>query len=363
MAIHAVYPENYQTQLDEKVATITDLFAPFSVPNLEVFPSPPSHYRLRAEFKVWHQDGKAHYAMYQPGEYKKPYIIDDFPVASTTITHLMPRLLACINENDLLRHKLFQIEFLTTLTGDSLVTMIYHKSLNDQWQAEASELQQHLNTSIIGRSRRQKRVLVKEHVVESMTVADQRFDYIQPEGAFTQPNGTVCEKMLNWASDIASPLNGDLLELYCGNGNFTLPLSRRFNRVLATEISKTSVNAAKQNIANNQCNNIELVRMSSEDFSAAMDGVRAFRRLEGINLSDFDFSTVFVDPPRAGLDDHTVSVVQRFDNIIYISCNPDTLKANLETLQKTHNITRFALFDQFPYTHHMECGMLLQKKP
>ncbi|MFX4400764.1 tRNA (uridine(54)-C5)-methyltransferase TrmA, partial [Acinetobacter baumannii] len=45
-----------------------------------------------------------------------------------------------------------------------------------------------------------------------------------------------------------------------------------------------------------------------------------------------------------------------------ISCNPETLCQNLETLSQTHKVSRLALFDQFPYTHHMECGVLLTKK-
>ncbi len=361
MALHAVYPESYSAQLDQKIASIQSLFISLKIPEIKVFESPSSHYRMRAEFKIWHENDAVSYAMYQPGEYKKPYVVEEFPVASRTICNLMPALLSALNSSEILKHKLFQVEFLTTLTGDSLVTLIYHSQLSPDWEIAARELQEQLSTSIIGRSRKRKHVLDKEHVLESMTVNGETFTYIQPEGAFTQPNGFVCEKMLNWAVDIAKPLEGDLLELYCGNGNFTLPLSRQFKRVLATEISKTSVNAAKENLSNNNCENIELVRMSSEDFSAAMDGVREFRRLKQVNLQDYQFSTVFVDPPRAGLDDHTIEVVRRFKYIMYVSCNPETLKLNLEKLSSTHRVTRFALFDQFPYTHHVECGLLLEK--
>jgi tRNA (uracil-5-)-methyltransferase len=54
--------------------------------------------------------------------------------------------------------------------------------------------------------------------------------------------------------------------------------------------------------------------------------------------------------------------VSRFERIVYISCNPDTLKENLAELVKTHNIEKFALFDQFPYTHHVETGVILSRK-
>jgi len=55
-------------------------------------------------------------------------------------------------------------------------------------------------------------------------------------------------------------------------------------------------------------------------------------------------------------------MVQAYPRILYISCNPTTLCENLATLSATHEITRLALFDQFPYTHHMECGVLLTRR-
>ena len=72
--------------------------------------------------------------------------------------------------------------------------------------------------------------------------------------------------MLTWACDAAQNLGKDMLELYCGNGNFTLPLSQHFNQVLATEVSKTSVNAAQWNIEANQITNLKIARLSAEEF-------------------------------------------------------------------------------------------------
>ena len=51
-----------------------------------------------------------------------------------------------------------------------------------------------------------------------------------------------------------------------------------------------------------------------------------------------------------------------FDNIIYISCNPETLVKNLAQIHHSHDFVAFALFDQFPYTEHMECGAFLQRR-
>lgn len=362
MAIHQVQTENYTAQLAEKQTRITEQFARFDLPDIEVFASEVSHYRQRAEFKIWQQDGRANYAMYEPGAGKKPYVIEEFPVGSVLINNLMPRLMGAVNSDEQLRQRLFQIEFLTTKSGEALITMIYHKPLTDEWEVKARQLKQTLGADIIGRSRKQKLLLNRDYVLEQLEVDGEQLTYKQIEGGFTQPNAGICEKMLNWAKTHTLNSSGDLLELYCGNGNFTVPLSRNFKKVLATEIAKTSVAAAKFNFEHNGVSNVSIARMSSEDFTQAIDGVRPFRRLQEIDLPSYNFSTIFVDPPRAGLDEDTVKLCARFDTILYISCNPQTLADNLDSLSKSHQVEKFALFDQFPYTQHVECGAILRRK-
>ncbi len=360
--MHQTYPEAYDDQLDQKITRIKHCFQQFNIPELEIFTSPASHYRMRAEFKIWHDNHACSFAMYRPGEYKKPYKIDNFPVGSKQINQLMPILIHELNQCDILKHKLFQVEFLTTLNRDALITLIYHKFLDTEWEKHAQELKDKLQVNLLGRSKKQKIVIGHDFVIEKLHVNNKPYIYQQIESSFTQPNATVCEKMLAWACNVAKPLTGDLVELYCGNGNFTIPLAAQFNRVLATEISKTAVASARYNLTKNNINNVTIVRMSSAEFSEAMQNKRAFRRLKDIDLANLALTTILVDPPRAGLDDSTVNLVQRFDNIIYISCNPETLHSNLMVLHQSHAIQHFALFDQFPYTHHIECGVLLKKR-
>ncbi len=370
-------PENYQNQLSLKIDRIKTQFSVFNPPDLQVFRSPISHFRQRAEFRVWHthRDGvdDMFYAMFEKElQVKKLIEITDFPIASHAINELMPRLLGNLKQNNILKEKLFQIDFLHTLYGQMLVTLIYHKKLDETWQALAEQLSDKLNIKLIGRSRGQKIVLSDDFVIEKMTVnikgRNKDFFYQQIEGGFSQPNAHVCRDMLNFACDVADDISKndkkDLLELYCGNGNFTLPLAEYFNQVLATEMAKSSVNAAKWAIDYNHIKNIAIARLSAQEFSEAHQGEREFRRLKqsGIGIKDYEFGTVFVDPPRAGIDDETLKILSQFDNIIYISCNPDTLFDNLLFLDKTHDIKRFALFDQFPYTHHIESGVWLVKR-
>lgn len=355
-------PSSYTTQLDAKVARLRELLAPFGAPEPAVFDSPREHYRLRAEFRLWREDGQRHYAMFAPGEKHKAILIDDFPIASQRINDLMPRLKAAWQASEDLSNRLFQVEFLTTLAGDAMVTMCYHRPLDEAWEVAARQLADQLGVSLIGRSKGKRVVIGRDYAVEELDVAGRVFSYRQPEGAFTQPNGTVNQKMLSWAYEAIGERDDDLLELYCGNGNFTLPLATRVRQVLATEISKTSVNAALSNLDENGVDNVRLVRLSAEELTQALNEVRPFRRLEGIDLKSYAFGTVFVDPPRAGMDPDTCELTRRFERILYISCNPETLAANIAQLQDTHRIERCALFDQFPYTHHMESGVLLVRR-
>ena len=166
--------------------------------------------------------------------------------------------------------------------------------------------------------------------------------------------------MLDWATAQAGS-DADLLELYCGNGNFTLPLAAHYRKVLATEVSKSGIRALRENLSANDITNIAVARLSAEELGVALRGERPFRRLQqdGITLAAYAFDTVFVDPPRAGIDAATLALIARYPRILYISCNPETLAANLRTLCATHRIRACALFDQFPFTPHIESGVLL----
>ncbi|MEP5569871.1 MAG: tRNA (uridine(54)-C5)-methyltransferase TrmA [Halioglobus sp.] len=370
MPLSRVIPEQYQQLLNEKTDGVRKLLAAYDAPEPDIYPSPHTGFRMRAEFRMWHDGENLDYVMFRRDDPKTPVPIKHFPIACEAIQQLMPALISAVKDNSELRRKLFQVEFLSTLAGESLITLVYHRKLEPTWEAEAEQLRASLAAispalSLIGRSRKQKIVLGQEWVCESLDIAGRSFRYQQYEQAFTQPNATVNINMIGWACEQAKSLSGDLLELYCGNGNFTLPLAQHFDEVIATELAKVSVRAARENLTMNSVTNIQIIRLSAEEVTQAMNQVREFRRLKELPkpLHEYDLKTVFVDPPRAGLDDQTVEMVGRFESIIYISCNPNTLADNLSRLTETHTIERFALFDQFPYTDHMESGVLLKRIP
>jgi len=357
----------YQKQLAEKIEVTRDEFRGFGIEDIDVFESEVQNYRMRAEFRVWHDGDELYYIMFDK-ETRERYRVDTFPTASELINTLMPLVIEKVKVVEVLDRKLFQIDYLSSLSGEVVISLLYHKQLTDEWEEAVRALKQEFadlgySVDFIGRARKQKRVVDREYVVEKLNVYGREYVYRQVENSFTQPNGKVAEKMLEWAVEATRGCEGDLLELYCGNGNFSVALAQNFDRVLATELAKPSVDAAQWNIAENRIENLKIARLSAEEFTQAMRGEREFRRLQQqeIDVTDYNFTTVLVDPPRAGMDLESVRMVQAYDTIVYISCNPLTLKENLDVLAETHKVERMAMFDQFPYTQHREVGVVLTR--
>lgn len=365
MTYRSIDKLDYETQLNEKVEKVRLRFDKYKVENIDIFSSEPRHYRMRAEFRVWHEGDDLYYIMFNP-ETREKIRMDEFLPGSELINRLMKQLIEKLKPNPILRNKLFQVDFLTTTTDQAVISLLYHRPLDDEWEKEATALREEFkelaDINIIGRARKQKRVLFDDSVIEHVNVGNKTYQSIQTENSFTQPNARINEAMIGWVKQHIGQNDHDLLELYCGNGNFTLPLAENFQRVLATEISKSSVASARKSVELNNIENVTVVRMSAEEFTEALNGERTSRRADEADIKSFNCETVLVDPPRAGLDAETLKMVSAYSRIIYISCNPDTLAENLDYLTETHEITAAAMFDQFPYTDHVETGIVLKAK-
>lgn len=373
----AVRPESYAEELAAKVAGVRAVFATAAVPlpaHIDVYESERAHFRQRAEFTVWHKADRSYYAMFAKGS-KFPVEVPSFPFGSTEIGRLMPAILdGCLAADATLRKSLFQARFLTTRSGQALVSLIYRAALDETaWLRAAEALRAQLGlVGLVGRAKGQKLVAGVDYVEEALEVGGQRLLYRQVEDTFSQSNAGIAEHMLRWALRVArsdegadppppGPRGDDLLELYCGSGNFTVALAPAFRRVFATELSKQAVHTAEHNLAANGRANVQLGRVSAEELREAMAGVRPFERLRHVDLASLQFSTVFVDPPRAGCGPEVAPFLASFDRIVYISCNPATMAEDIARLP-SHEVVRFAVFDQFPYTHHLESGCLLLRK-
>jgi len=306
--------------------------------------SSASGYRARSEFGF----SKDAYTMIEDG--KKAYM-DTSNIPHSSIQKVMSELLALINASEIVKKKLFQVNFRTSGIK-VLASLIYHRPLEEDWKAEALKIQNALtDVSIIGRSKKVKVLVGDEDLEITYEINGSSFKILQNDLVFFQPNIYLYPLMMEFITGrLESPK--DLLELYCGCGGFTLTLASRFNKIFATENNRHSIRLLKESIELNGMSNIEIARLSDDETASALSKERPFRRLEHIDLDSYDFSHILVDPPRAGLSDETISLSKGFKSMIYISCNPETFIRDLKKLNR--EIQSIAVFDQFANTQHLE---------
>src|SRR6056300_1547017 len=294
----------------------------------QIFLSPATGYRARAEFGF----NKNYYTMIED---RQKIFMDASCIPHASIQKIMLELLSKINDSELMYKKLFQVNFRTSGVK-ILVTLIYHKSLEDDWIQLARDIQNNFkNISIIGRSKKQKVLIGDENLTTICSYENSSFKILQNDLVFFQPNHYLY-----------------LLELYCGCGSFTLPLASKFKKVFATENNRHAIRLLKESIKLNDLSNIETARLSDDETSSALANERPFRRLKNIDMQSYEFSHILVDPPRAGLSNETIKLSMQFENMIYISCNPETFLRDIVKLDR--KIESIGVFDQFANTKHLE---------
>lgn len=138
---------------------------------------------------------------------------------------------------------------------------------------------------------------------------------------------------------------GSAIDLYCGVGLFTLPLARRFKRVIAVESSPRATGFARRNLESAGLNNVEVLT------SRVSDWMKQHSR----SFGPVDF--LLLDPPRAGAENAVIAGILelRPARIAYVSCDPATLARDLRKLiASNYTLDSVVAFDMFPQTHHVE---------
>ncbi|MBE6141241.1 MAG: 23S rRNA (uracil(1939)-C(5))-methyltransferase RlmD [Erysipelotrichaceae bacterium] len=141
-----------------------------------------------------------------------------------------------------------------------------------------------------------------------------------------------------------------VLDAYSGVGTIGLIASRNASKVISVEINKDASRNAKENAKRNNVNNIEFYCDDASDF---------------IERYSDPLDIVIMDPPRKGSDERFLSVLmnKKVTQIIYISCNPETLARDLKYLSKQYSVDYVQPVDMFPMTAHVETvvGLYLKK--
>jgi 23S rRNA (uracil1939-C5)-methyltransferase len=167
--------------------------------------------------------------------------------------------------------------------------------------------------------------------------------YVFSADGFFQINHELLPALIELATQHA---NGETaFDLYCGAGLFTLPLSRRFQRVIGVESNAAAVTYARRNLAEAKLNNAVI------ECSTVGDWLHA----NGDSNAPVDF--ILLDPPRAGVEKGVVEEILalRPRQITYVSCDPATLARDLRGLiDGGFSLDSVVAFDMFPQTHHVE---------
>ncbi|MCR5085348.1 MAG: tRNA (uridine(54)-C5)-methyltransferase TrmA [Succinivibrionaceae bacterium] len=375
--LYTTDPGRYGAYLEEKAAQVWSSLAEVApLPEPQAFPSAPEFFRMRLELGVRWSGDRLGFVMFRPRPHPRgesPFVeVNTFRAASLPINAAMGALRELLPQSSELSRRLFEVDFLAVQDGEMIISLIYHRQLVEAgWHAAATILQGQLRdrgirAHLTARARNQHLVLDIDRLTERYEVGGETYRLVQVEGSFTQPNAGVCERMLAFAQSAARDLGeGNLLELYCGSGTFTVALAPLFPRVLATEVSREATVNAQENLQMNQVGNVSLVRLSAQETQQALDGVRPFRRLQeaGINVADLGIGTLFIDPPRQGLrSEEARAFTARFGTVIYVSCGHEALREDLAVLSRTHKVARLGFFDQFPYTPHLETICVLRRR-
>ncbi|MEA3362518.1 MAG: 23S rRNA (uracil(1939)-C(5))-methyltransferase RlmD [Thermodesulfobacteriota bacterium] len=169
-------------------------------------------------------------------------------------------------------------------------------------------------------------------------------------GSFAQINLEQNRNLVNMVIDLAK-LTGDEqgLDLYCGMGNFSLPLAKRSRQVVGIEESAVSIRMARENGWLNQVDNVEFYSQSAEG------ALSHFTQQNTVDL-------LFLDPPRSGATSVMKELLKTpVSKVIYVSCDPQTLARDLNLLVNGgYEVVSSQPLDMFPQTHHCESVTLLQ---
>jgi len=175
----------------------------------------------------------------------------------------------------------------------------------------------------------------------SLRVGQESYSYNAE--AFFQVNQGLLPELVNCALKHASGQSA--LDLYCGVGLFTLPLARRFKKVIGVESNPLATRFARRNLQHAELSNTSIVTA----------GVADWIRSSSVKREVFDF--VLLDPPRAGAESVVIKGIIDLEpaRIAYVSCDPATLARDLKKLfAGKFEVESVTGFDLFPQTHHVE---------
>jgi len=203
---------------------------------------------------------------------------------------------------------------------------------------------------VVFKPQRRDYVLGQRYYRYTVHVLDKLIELSGGLSGFVQANMQVNHDMIKHVMELAGG-SKKIIDLYSGNGNFSIPLALVGDEVRAIERSQLLVSFGKKNAKKNQLGNVRFLCLDAK------------HALQSIINEAVQFDTIVLNPPRQGVKDILEMIpLSTASKIIYISCNPTTLARDLAYLvDHGFNMKSIRMFDMFPQTYHIESVSLLQR--
>ena len=192
-------------------------------------------------------------------------------------------------------------------------------------------------TKLISIYQNDKLIYGKKYIINSLN----NIKYNINQNSFFQVNNECAYALYEQVKKYVKSCD-KLLDLYCGTGSIGIYLSDICKEVVGIEINDDSVRCAKENIVNNNIKNYKIIKADAS------------------SLKEDNYDVIVVDPPRSGLNKKVISTLNKIKpkKLIYISCNPSTLKRDINLLHE-YKLLDLKVFNMFPCTGHIECICIL----
>jgi len=315
----------------------------------EVLSASPWGYRRRARLSVNYQPKTQHLQMgFRKAGSNDIVEVTQCPVLVPTLEALLPAVHDCLASLSAVRH-LGHVELVLADNGPLMVLrhtaplsaadkakleQFSHSHQLALWLAPQSDSVEHVSGELPWYSS------------DGLRLTFSPRDFIQVNDGVNQ---RMVETALAWLD--VQPQDR-VLDLFCGMGNFTLPLAKRAASVVGVEGVPALVEKGQQNAKQNNLHNVTFFHENLE---------------EDVTLQTWaknGFDKVLLDPARAGAPgvmQHVVKLAPA--RVVYVSCNPATLARDSEVLLAAgYQIQRLAMLDMFPHTGHLESIVLFEHK-
>lgn len=263
-------------------------------------------------------------------------------------THKTVEIDACLIANEVINETIILVKDFNILNGnvtircnqDNEVLIIIES--NDLLNIDIDLINSKIN--LVGIVINRETYYGKNYLYETINDLKFKISY----DSFFQVNPYVASKLFQIITDNVDA-NDKIMDLYCGVGTLSLSAAREAIEVVGIEVVENAIANALENA---RINNLDNVSFILNDVSAEVDKM------------DINFSKVIVDPPRSGLSRKVIDFLIKImpEEIIYVSCDPQTLVRDYKLLQEYYKIKKGYVLDMFSYTHHVESILILKKR-